>query len=206
MKKLFLLVTLAIGIFFYNNQQLAKPINATPVNQELLRFHVIANSDSNTDQQIKLQIRNQVLKTMEPKLHQATDFAAAKQIAAGNLRLIESIANQELKAAGFDYRAKARLGEYDFPTKSYGTFTLPAGKYQAVRIELGRAEGKNWWCVLFPPLCFVDITQSLATNPGMMTTEAFSVAKKSGMLKTENQTKIEVRFKTWEIINNFLRH
>lgn len=205
MKKLLILIALAIGIFFYNNQQLDEPINAAPVTEHLLRFHVIANSDSPTDQQIKLKIRDQILRNMDPKLHQATDLDSAKKIAATNLKVIEGIANLELKKAGFPYQAKASLGEYDFPTKSYGTFVLPAGKYQAVRIQLGRAEGKNWWCVLFPPLCFVDITQSLATNPGMMTTEAFSIAKQSGLVKTENQTKVEIRFKTLEIIKELFK-
>lgn len=116
--------------------------------KDIVRLHVIAESNSYIDQAIKLKVRDAVLLAME-------NIDSVEEV-KNNLDVLEAAANEELKKAGADYTAVAEYGKFDFPTKHYENFSLPKGKYNAVRIKLGRAMGENWWCVLFPPLCMVD--------------------------------------------------
>ena len=124
----------------------------------LIRLHVIANSDSPEDQALKLKVRDGILEYMKNSLKESRDIEETKYIINMNLSKIEELARAEILKNNRDYSVKAVLGTYAFPTKLYGDITLPAGNYQALRIEIGKAEGANWWCVLFPPLCFVDAT------------------------------------------------
>ncbi|MBR5535639.1 MAG: stage II sporulation protein R [Clostridia bacterium] len=114
----------------------------------IVRLHVIAESNSEADQRIKLKVRDALLEKME-ELDNINDIEE-------NLFTFESVANEILEKEGFLYTARAEYGRFDFPTKHYENFSLPKGEYNAVRIKLGKAEGENWWCVLFPPLCMVD--------------------------------------------------
>lgn len=161
---------------------------AVPVPKDLIRFHVLANSDSAADQALKRRVRDAVVSKMAPVFRQAESVTEAKKTAIKNLRQIEEIAAGEIKAAGKSYPVHAYFGTYDFPTKTYGKLSLPAGRYQAVRVIIGKGRGANWWCVLFPPLCFVDLTHGLAANPGL--------------LFDNPQGKIEVRFKTLEVLSS----
>ncbi len=114
----------------------------------IVRLHIIAESNSIEDQSVKLKVRDAVLREME-RFENAEDIQKC-------LDLFENIANEVLVKEGFSYTAKAEYGRFEFPTKHYDNFSLPEGEYNAVRIKLGKAEGENWWCVLFPPLCMVD--------------------------------------------------
>ncbi|WP_084413200.1 stage II sporulation protein R [Desulfovirgula thermocuniculi] len=126
----------------------------------LIRLHVLANSDSPVDQALKLRVRDAVVGSTAPLFRQARTPAEAREIALANLELIREVAEREVRAAGKDYPVTVSWGRYRFPERTYpspaGSLTLPEGDYEAVRIVLGRGEGANWWCVLFPPLCFVD--------------------------------------------------
>lgn len=126
----------------------------------LIRFHVQANSDSPADQAVKYQVRDSIIKAMAEKFGQVNDVAQARRIAEQNLYYMQQLAVQEIRMAGKDYPAKVELGNFDFPVKRYHNnfcnVILPAGKYEAVRVVLGQGAGANWWCVLFPPLCFFD--------------------------------------------------
>jgi stage II sporulation protein R len=128
----------------------------------LIRFHVIANSDSVYDQAVKLKVRDAVLDQINDSLAEAASKEEAAGILSKESDAIIETANEVLRTEGVSYRATAKLGTSVFPTKTYGNLTLPAGKYNAYRIILGEGKGKNWWCVLYPPLCFVDITDDVA--------------------------------------------
>ncbi len=125
---------------------------------DLIRFHVIANSDSPEDQQLKLRIRDRVLDTLGKEFEKCVSVDEARDVIKDRLEEIESIAKDEVARSGKDYSVKAVLGNYDFPTKAYGNTYLPAGEYEALRVVIGRGGGANWWCVMFPPLCFIDIS------------------------------------------------
>lgn len=123
------------------------------VRSDTLRLHILANSDSSADQAVKLEVRDAILQAQGQVLGGASTKEEALRSARAALPEIERIANETLAANGCTYRATARLENLYFATKDYRDFTLPAGRYDAVRVELGEHEGHNWFCVLFPPLC-----------------------------------------------------
>ena len=123
------------------------------LNEELIRLHVVANSDSGEDQAIKLRVRDAVVESLRDAMADMADIDQAKAYILENLPKIEQAANDALKALGCDETAVATLKEEVFDTRYYDTFTLPAGVYEALRITIGEGEGKNWWCVVFPTLC-----------------------------------------------------
>ena len=131
-------------------------------NKDMIRFHVIANSDSKNDQKLKLQIRDKILEEMGSEFNESKSIENSREIIKKNLNKIKDIAENEITAEGKDYNVEVVLGNDKFPTKTYGDLTLPAGEYEALKIVIGEGKGQNWWCVMFPPLCFVDITHSVS--------------------------------------------
>lgn len=123
------------------------------LNEELIRLHVVANSDSASDQAVKLQVRDAVTESLREALQGAADVEEARQWLQSNLQLIQDIANETLVRAGCSEQALVSLCKETFDTRYYDTFTLPAGVYHALRITIGEGAGKNWWCVAFPALC-----------------------------------------------------
>ena len=125
--------------------------------QAPFRLHVIANSDSEVDQQIKMDVRNAVLEASKEGILKCENPLEAEEYIKANLQTILSAANKALEDNGVDYKATAQIGEFSFPEKTYGEVTFPEGNYHALKINLGEAEGQNWWCVMFPPLCLSEI-------------------------------------------------
>lgn len=123
------------------------------VRQEVLRLHILANSDSDADQAVKLRVRDAVLEETGDLFSAAGTLEEAEQAAEKNLAAIEEAARRVLEEEGCSYPVKAELARSWFGTREYGETTLPAGEYRALRLSLGEAAGKNWWCVMFPPIC-----------------------------------------------------
>jgi len=128
------------------------------LNQELIRLHVVANSDSAEDQNIKLQVRDAVITSLQNDLAELSDVEAAKAYLQENLPKIRDTANRTLEQAGVDCSAVVSLCREAFDTRYYDTFSLPAGVYESLRIVIGKGQGRNWWCVTFPTLC-VPVTK-----------------------------------------------
>ena len=128
---------------------------SSDLSQSIVRLHVIANSDSEEDQALKLKVRDAIL------AHSKSDFTEKADIES-KLSTYKEIAEKTIRENGYNYFAEAEYGNFRFPTKYYNNIALPAGQYDAVRIKIGSAKGKNWWCVMFPPLCFVDGTTDTA--------------------------------------------
>lgn len=128
------------------------------ISDRILRLHVVANSDSDEDQALKRQIRDDLLIYMKENMGDNSTLDQSKKFVNDHISDIEKIAQSEIEKNGKTYGVKAYLGNFDFPTKVYGDIALPSGNYQALRVVLGEGAGANWWCVLFPPLCFVDAT------------------------------------------------
>ena len=120
---------------------------------KVVRLHVLANSDSEEDQALKLRVRDRVLERATELLEQSADRQEAEALLRGNLLELENLAAEEIAAEGYDYPVTAELTDTTFPTREYDGFTLPAGEYLALRIVIGEGAGQNWWCVVFPPLC-----------------------------------------------------
>ncbi len=121
--------------------------------QKMIRLHVIANSDSDADQALKLEVRDKVLDFTTTVLQRSADMEDAQVRLRAELTRIETIARREIAAQGYDYPVTAQLASAEFPLKEYDGFSLPAGEYMALRLVIGEGEGRNWWCVVYPPLC-----------------------------------------------------
>ena len=125
----------------------------TALSEKVVRLHVLANSDSQEDQELKLRVRDRVLAETEALLEASADRKDAEQRLTAALPELERLAAEEIAESGYDYPVSVRLEETAFPTRTYDGFTLPAGEDLALRVLIGAAEGQNWWCVVFPPLC-----------------------------------------------------
>jgi stage II sporulation protein R len=186
---------LALGVTTEKRKTVQNTKDAVYYQEKLIRFHVIANSNSKNDQELKLKVRDAVVKEMSQVFEKVKNIDEAKMIAENNLELIKVIAQNEIKAQGEDYPVRVMLGKYPFPVRKYGNLVLPAGEYQAVRVIIGEGTGANWWCVLFPPLCFVDI--ATASTPRETVSIAEAVYEESENQVTE---RVEIKFKILEIL------
>ena len=128
----------------------------TPIKTEYLRIHIRANSNQEIDQEVKYKVKDAVIKFLTPKIAECKTKELAEKLLTDNLNNIESVANETLVKNGFNYVAKANVKNELFPTRKYENLVLDGGFYDALIIELGSGKGDNWWCVVYPPLCFVD--------------------------------------------------
>ena len=166
--------------------------------ESLLRLHVVGASNSEADQEVKLQARDAVLASLEEGLRDMTDPRAAYDYVARMLPQVESAANRALAAAGFSETVEVSLTEEAFPTREYDTFSLPAGVYKALRVVIGEGEGRNWWCVVFPRLCmgaegqFVETASVAGLDPEL-----------AGTLEGEYELRFWVLEKIGEMKNRF---
>lgn len=129
--------------------------NTLHSNEEYLRIHIRANSNDEIDQNIKYEIKGEIVKFLNPLFEGVDSVSKARETVIENMQNIEDIADAMLKKYGFNYDAECRLAKEKFPVRHYGNLTLEEGVYEALIVELGEAKGDNWWCVVFPPLCFV---------------------------------------------------
>lgn len=134
---------------------------------KVIRLHVLANSDSQADQALKLYVRDQILAQTTPLLEGVTSAPEAEAILQANLGLLTQTAQAAIAAQGYDYSVSVRLEETWFPTRQYQDVALPAGNYQALRVLIGEAEGHNWWCVVFPSLCLPAVSEDSLAAAGL---------------------------------------
>ncbi|MCL2054147.1 MAG: stage II sporulation protein R [Oscillospiraceae bacterium] len=125
----------------------------------VFRLHILANSDSNEDQELKLKLRDEILKETAWIFKDSGSSAAAAVKAKENLAEIENIAREALAESGYNYDVSCEVKDVYFPARVYGDITLPAGVYSALSVNIGEAKGQNWWCVMFPPLCIPAVTE-----------------------------------------------
>lgn len=147
---------IVVLIIFLSNGPVA---SQKSIAQKIIRFHVLANSDSEKDQSLKLKVKDNVLSYTTNILGSSKSIDESRKLLHENDSKIKEIAKSTIKGLGYNYAVKTELSEENFPVKSYGNITLPQGEYEAYRIIIGSGSGKNWWCVMFPPLCFVDATK-----------------------------------------------
>jgi stage II sporulation protein R len=175
------------------------------LSDSLIRLHVVANSDSPEDQSLKRDVRDAVLAYMRKQLADSKDITHTKAVISEDLEKITAIAEDVVAGHGKNYKVKTSLGNYPFPTKSYGDISLPAGSYQALRLVIGNGEGANWWCVLFPPLCFVDVTHGTVPDSvkedlkEVLTQEEYNILTSAD---EESDIPIKVKFKIVELFQD----
>ena len=159
------------------------------IRQNVLRLHIKANSDSESDQNLKLLVRDAILEVSEQVFSGCDSVEKAYTCAADNVTLFQETAETVIKSNGYDYSVSVDIGTAWFETREYENFTLPAGTYEAVRINIGSGEGKNWWCVMFPSLCI----------PSAKSDDAKQVLGEENEKIVSKPDRYEVRFKTVEI-------
>lgn len=170
--------------------------------KKIIRFHVLANSDSDKDQELKIKVKDKVIGYMAPKLQNCKNINEARKILIKNDGKIKEIADKIIRENNYNYGVRTELAKVEFPVKKYGDVVLPEGKYEAYRVLIGKAEGHNWWCVMFPPLCFTDITKGEVEEDKTLD-EMKSVLTKNEFDTVNNSKKnndIKVKFKILEEI------
>ncbi len=155
-----LIISFIYMVSFHSNSQEAY----MNLKDGIIRLHVKANSDTEEDQALKLKVRDRILKETAPLLKKSESIEETRAIVKENLDNIKSIAEEVIKEEGKDYKVEVNFGMTSFPTRKYGEMVLPAGEYEALLVTIGEGKGKNWWCVMFPPLCFVEMTHGVAAN------------------------------------------
>ena len=152
----------------------------------VLRLHVIANSNTSEDQALKLKVRDAVGSYMAPKMKEASDVEDCERIVEENMQKITAAAEEVIREEGYDYTVTAQLGDAKFPVKSYGAYTFPAGTYEALNLVIGAGEGHNWWCVMYPNMCFsgeeyevVDREAKEALEQALTKEEYYSLIEKN---------------------------
>lgn len=163
---------------------------------KILRFHVLANSDSAEDQAVKKEVRDAVGTYLQPLLKEAGSLDETKQIVNDNMECIIEIAKMTLEENGYDYEVNAAITVTDFPEKSYGSYTFPKGEYEALQISLGEGSGQNWWCVLYPNMCFRGtVYEVVEEEAGEALKEVLNPWEYADVFESED---VEFRFKILE--------
>ena len=171
------------------------------LSNSLFRLHVIANSNSKEDQNLKYLVRDELISYMNTLCSNVSSKEQAIAIANEHLDDFQKVANEVISKNGFNYSAKVQIGNFAFPTKTYGDISLPAGYYDALKVELGKAEGKNWWCVMLPSLCFVDINNGIVPEESKEELQA-SLLEEDYNLISSNNSEYKLKFKIVELFEN----
>lgn len=170
------------------------------ITEDVFRLHVIANSDSDEDQALKLRVKNAVLEASADIFGGAVSADDAKRLSEENIQLFEAAVAAEIAASGYDYPVRCEVGTVHFDRRVYGSAELPEGDYSALRVIIGEGEGRNWWCVMFPALCLPAVTN---------TDEVLSLAAENGVISTEelelmqDPENYEVKLYFAEVIKKF---
>ncbi len=167
----------------------------------VVRLHVLANSDSEEDQALKLRVRDTVLDTAAPYLEGCTTQSEAMEALTAHLADLEIAAAATITAEGYDYPVTVLLGEEDYPTRTYESCAFPAGTYASLRVCIGDAEGQNWWCCLFPPLCLSAATAKSDNEDTFL--QVGLTKDQYGIITETGKTKYKVRFKLLEVIEDW---
>lgn len=175
---------------------------SSDIANSVFRLHVIANSDEKADQELKLKVRDKVLSYMNKICENVTTKEDAILIANEHLDEFKEIALNTIYENGYDYSVNVRIGNFSFPTKTYGDISLPAGLYDALRIEIGEANGQNWWCVMFPPLCFVDVSSGIVPDDSKETMKDNLSDEEFSLISDNEDSNVKFKFKLIEWFQN----
>lgn len=203
MKKFFYLLSLTILFLiflFISIKSYANDISKD-LSNNFFRLHILANSDSSEDQELKLKVRDNIISYMNTLSYSGLTKEESINLTNSHFVAFQEIAEKTIASEGYNYPVKLEIGNFYFPTKEYGNVSLPAGYYDALKIEIGEAKGQNWWCSLFPPLCFVDISAGVIDKESEeylkenLSEDEFSII-------TSNSEDIKFKFKIIELLNS----
>lgn len=179
-------------------------VNAVSANisSSVFRLHVIANSDSAEDQNLKYLVRDALIDYMNSVSKNSNSKDEAISIAYQHKSDFYKIAKKVINDNGYDYNVNISIGNFTFPTKNYGDISLPAGYYDALKVEIGNASGRNWWCVMFPPLCFVDISTGIVPEDSKETIKDSLHTEEYNLINNAQTADVKFKFKLLEFFQN----
>ena len=164
------------------------------IEQSVFRLHVIANSDSKDDQNLKYIVRDGILDYINKLSANCSSKEEVILLANENKEELYNIAKKIIEKNGYNYNVNISIGNFEFPTKTYGDISFPAGNYDALRVEIGEAKGQNWWCVMFPPLCFVDVTSGIVPDESKQTIKDNLSNEEYYLISDSNSADIKFKF------------
>ncbi len=199
--RFFILSTAAVICFLFwvilcRSQTRAVETMQQEIAKEIIRFHVLANSDSEEDQALKMKVKEEVLKLLKEELDGISDLDGTKKAIQNHLEDIKNTAENVIRTEGYDYPVTVKLEPHEFPVKTYGDCTFPAGTYEALRVCIGKAEGQNWWCVVFPNLCFADTIHAVVPEKEKQELKNILTEDEYDCL-FEGEKKIKIKWKFW---------
>ena len=174
---------------------------STHIANSVLRLHVLANSDSEEDQNLKYKVRDNLLSYMNEICINCSTKQEAITLVEKNKDVFRHIALDTIRNEGYSYDVNINIGNFEFPTKNYGDISLPAGFYDALRVEIGEAKGHNWWCVMFPPLCFVDVSSGVVPEDSKELLEHNMSEEEFALVSDNSNAEIKFKFKVLEFFN-----
>lgn len=171
------------------------------LSNSVFRLHVIANSNTQEDQELKYKVRDSLIEYMKSLSSNINTKEEVIQIAQNHKKDFETIAKNVIESNGYNYPVNIEIGNFAFPTKSYGDISLPSGFYDALRVKIGNAEGQNWWCVMFPPLCFVDVNSGIIPEDSKENLQQ-NLSEEEYDIISNNSDTINIKFKIVEFFEN----
>ncbi len=205
-KRIFLVMASVIGIcvlFIGFNQEMQTTSLQQELAKKVIRFHVVADNDTSEAQEFKLKVRDETLTYLKTLINGEEDIETTRKIIYDNLKSIEENARKVALEEDCDYTINAYLGRAYFPIKEYGSVVFPAGYYETLNINIGKAEGKNWWCVMYPNLCFVEGTYAIIDETTKEEIKKILTEEEYKMLMDGSKTK--VKFKSIEWIKDIMK-
>ena len=190
-----LIIYLLLSIFSYSNAV------SKDISENIFRLHVIANSNRSEDQNLKYLVRDELINYMNSISSNISSKQEAINLIEKNKNVFYKIAKQVISDNGFNYDIDIEIGNFSFPTKTYGDISLPAGFYDALRIKIGNAAGQNWWCVMFPTLCFVDLENGVVPEDSKSNLQD-NLKEEEYNLISSNNLEFKLKFKLVEFFEN----
>lgn len=200
LKKIVLFTILFISYFVICASNYTNAVTKD-ISDSIFRLHVIANSDNINDQNLKYKVRDNILQYMGTITSGITSKEEILKIVSLHLEDFKNVAQNTVYENGYNYTVSIEIGNFKFPTKTYGDISFPPGFYDALRIKIGDAKGKNWWCVMFPPLCFIDVSAGIVPDESKEVLES-ELTEDEYKLISENSEKNKVKFKIVEVLQN----
>ena len=173
---------------------------STDLSNNFFRLHILANSDSEEDQALKLKVRDNIIEYMETLTYDGLSKEEVVTLTQNHLDDFKKIAEETIKKEGFDYKVSLKIDNFYFPTKVYGNISLPAGYYDGLKIQIDKHKGQNWWCSLFPPLCFVDISSGVIDEEAEKNLKNNLSEEDFAIITSDSET-VKLKFKIVEMFS-----
>lgn len=201
--KPFIIITILLSLYIFIYAVSYVTAVSEDIASSVFRLHVIANSDSEEDQNLKLKVRDALLAYMNTIAKNCTSKQEVIELAKKHQEEFKKIAQKVIIENEFDYDVNVEIGVSDFPTKYYGDIALPAGSYDALRVTIGKAQGQNWWCVMFPPLCFVNVSSGIVPDSSKEEMKESLGEEEYSLISDSDNAEMSFKFKLIELFQSW---